>query len=57
MLICMCCISMKDLRDYKELSDVRNYLLSLELKEEDELSVQLSALQHAMFDCCLEVRK
>ena len=48
----------EDLRDYKEeLSDVRNDLLSLELKEEDELSVQLSALEHAMFDCCLEVRK
>ena len=42
----------EDLRDYKkELSDIRNNLLSLELKKEDELNVQLSALEHAMFDC------
>ena len=48
----------EDLRDYKkELSDVRNNLLSLELKEVDKLNVQLSVLEHTMFDCCLEVRK
>ena len=48
----------EDLRDYKkELSDVRNDLLSLELKEEDKLNVQLSVLERTMFDCCLEVRK
>ena len=40
----------EDLRDYKkELSDVRNDLLSLELKEEDKLNVQLSVLERTMF--------
>ena len=48
----------EDLRDYKkELSDVRNDLLSLVLKEEDKLSVHLSALECAMFDWWLEVHK
>ena len=46
------------MRDYKkELNNVRNDLLSLELKDKDKLSVQLSALECAMFNCCLEVRK
>ena len=52
------CQHEEELRDYKKkFSDVKNDLLSLELKEEDELSIQLSALERAMFDCCLEVHK
>ena len=41
----------------KELADVRNSLLSLDLEEADELSTLQSKLEGEIFDCSLHVKK
>ena len=41
----------------KELADVRNSLLSLDLEEADELSTSQSKLEGEIFDCSLHVKK
>ena len=56
--VCLLCQYEEQLNDCKkELADVRNSLLSLDLEEADELSTSQSKLEGEIFDCSLHVKK
>ena len=56
--VCLLCQYEEQLGDFeKELGDIRNSLLSLDLKESDELCTSQTNLEKGIFDCSLEIKK